>query len=71
MESDTMTMGALLRSTRDTKRRERLHRQIGALEAKRTYLIFHKPSKWNDRVWRLTSKIKRLESELRQPVLFM
>ena len=63
------TIDALLARGRERKRRERLHRQIGALDAKRIKVAREQRFNWRGRVWRLTSTIKRLEAELVQPEL--
>lgn len=61
----------LTRRVKERARRERLHREIGALRTKCEKVEIQKRFNWRARVWKLTSKIKRLEGELRQPELFL
>ena len=61
----------LTRRVKERARREKLHREIGALKTKCDKIARQQKFNWRARVWKLTSKIKRLEGELRQPELFL
>jgi hypothetical protein len=61
----------LTRRVKERARRERLHREIGALKTKCDKVASAQRFNWRARVWKMTSKIKRLEAELRQPELFL
>jgi hypothetical protein len=61
----------IVRRVRERARRERLHREIGALESKLAKVIDHKRFNWNARAWKMTSKLKRLRAQLAQPELFL
>jgi hypothetical protein len=61
----------ILRRTKERVRRERLHREIGALKTKRDKVALAQRFNWRARVWKLTSKIKRLEAQLGQLELFL
>lgn len=68
MSDDLQT---ILARTRERARRQRLHAQIGALEAKLERI--GNPSTFfkRERVYRLNSKLKRLRAQLMQPELFL
>ena len=68
-EATLEDLETLLARTRETKRRERLHRQIGALEAKLAKIGPNPQFLARQRAYRLMSKKRRLEWELRCPVL--
>lgn len=61
----------LTRRVKERARRERLHREIGALKAKYQKVTEQQRFNWRERAWRLNSKILRLEAELRQPELLL
>jgi hypothetical protein len=61
----------LTRRVKERARREKLHREIGALKTRCDKIASQQRFNWRARVWKLTSKIKRLEGELRQPELFL
>jgi hypothetical protein len=61
----------LTRRVKERARRERLHREIGALRTKHEKVTTQQRFNWRERSWRLMSKIKRLEGDLRQPELFL
>lgn len=61
----------LVRRVKERARRERLHREIGALETKLSKVIAAKRFNWNARAWKMTSKLKRLRAQLAQPELFL
>lgn len=61
----------IVRRVKERARRERLHREIGALTTKLEKVTEQQRFNWRARVWKMTSKIKRLEAELRQPELFL
>jgi hypothetical protein len=65
------TFDELARRVKERARREKLHREIGALRTKCDKIASQQRLNWRARVWKLTSKIKRLEGELRQPELFL
>ena len=52
-------------------RRERLHRQIGALESKLERVTCARKFNWQNRAYRLNSKLRRLRGELAQPELML
>jgi hypothetical protein len=62
---------SLTRRIKERARREKLHRQIGALNTKYDKVIAQRRFNWQARGWLLLSKIKRLEAELAQPELFL
>jgi hypothetical protein len=64
-------IGSLVRRVKEAKRRERLHRQIGALDSKLDKIGNPVGQLARNRVYRLTSKLKRLKGELAQPELFL
>lgn len=68
-EATTSDLDTLLARTRESKRRERLHRQIGALEAKLKKIGPNPAFLDRQRGFRLMSKLRRLERELAQPEL--
>jgi hypothetical protein len=68
---DSATFDELARRVKERARREKLHREIGALKTKCDKIASQQRFNWRARVWKLTSKIKRLEGELRQPELFL
>jgi hypothetical protein len=68
---DSATFDELARRVKERARREKLHREIGALKTKCDKIATQQRFNWRERVWKLTSKIKRLEGELRQPSLFL
>jgi hypothetical protein len=61
----------LTRRVKERARREKLHREIGALEAKCDRIADKQLFNWRARVWKLMSKIKRLKAQLAQPELFL
>lgn len=61
----------MTRRVKEQARRERLHRQIRAVEAKLYKLGNPSTMLQRERVWRLTSKLKRLRWQLAQPELFL
>ena len=61
----------LTRRVKERARREKLHRRIGALEARRKKVIEQKRFNWYERSFRILGTIRRLEAELRQPELFL
>jgi hypothetical protein len=61
----------LVRRVKERARREKLHREIGALETKLSKVIDAKRFNWNARAWRMTSKLKRLRAQLAQGDLFL
>jgi hypothetical protein len=65
------TFDELARRVKERARRERLHREIGALRTKHAKVIEQQRFNWRARSWRLLSKIKRLEAQLVQPELFL
>lgn len=56
---------------KESARRERLHREIGALRTKHQKVCDQQKFNWRARAWKLLSKIKRLEAQLVQPELFL
>ena len=65
------SIDTILSRTRERVRRERLHRQIGALERKLEKIGPNPRGLRRDRAWRLNSKIKRLKHQLDQPELML
>lgn len=63
-------LNTILARTRENARRQRLHRQIAALESKLEKLGSPSTMLKRNRAYRLTSKLKRLRAELQQPELF-
>jgi hypothetical protein len=61
----------LTRRVKERARREKLHREIGALKTKCDTVTSAQRFNWRARVCKMTSKIKRLEAELLQPELFL
>lgn len=61
----------LTRRVKERARRERLHREIGALETKLKKVTDQKRFNWNARAWKMLSKLKRLRAQLAQPELFL
>jgi hypothetical protein len=61
----------LTRRVKERARRERLHREIGALKTKLAKVLEQRRFNWYVRSRKLLSKIKRLEGDLRQPSLFL
>jgi BMFP domain-containing protein YqiC len=59
----------IIERSSETRRREKLHRQIGALESKLAQLQPQYLPRDREKVWKLVAKVKRLEAELRQPML--
>jgi hypothetical protein len=62
---------SLTRRVKERARREKLHRQIGALETKLAKLGEPLTMMKRDRAYRLNSKLKRLRAELAQRELFL
>lgn len=68
---DGASFDELARRVKERARREKLHREIGALKTKSDKIASQQRFNWRARVWKLTSKIKRLEAQMRQPELFL
>ena len=64
-----MQVSTILAQSSETRRREKLHRQIGALEGKLARLQPAYLPRDREKAWKLVAKIKRLEYALRQPML--
>lgn len=62
-------MIAELRERLELRRREKLHRQIGALTLKLNVMAVRHDPREGNQFYKLLSKKKRLERELRQPFL--
>lgn len=71
MAAESEAIVTLTRRVKERARREKLHREIGALKTKCDTICAQQRFNWRARVWKLTSKIKRLEAELREPELFL
>jgi hypothetical protein len=61
----------LTRRVKERARRERLHREIGALKTKHAKVIEQRRFNWYARSCKLASKVRRLEADLVQPGLFL
>lgn len=61
----------LTRRVAERARRERLHREIGALKTKLAKVLKQRRFNWYVRSRKLVSKIRRLEGDLRQPSLLI
>ena len=68
---DAATFDELARRVKERARREKLHREIGALRSKCDKIATEQRFNWRARGWKLISKINRLEVQLRQPELFL
>lgn len=63
-------INTILARTREKVRRQRLHRQIGAIDTRLEKLGNPQSTLRKNRIYRLLSKKRRLERELAQPGLF-
>lgn len=71
MDARNDSFDAILARTRERARREKLHREIGALERKLERIGANPQGLRHERAWRLNSKIKRLRAKLLQPELML
>lgn len=66
MAATLKVIESLTLRAKENKRREKLHRKIGALYARRKKVIEQRKFNWYERSWRILGAIRRLEYELRQ-----